>query len=86
MDPMTQVVIVSIVATAFAITLGTAVPAFMEGRALGIALESMARQPQSSSDIRNTLILGMAMVESTAIYVLLICLVLLFANPLLDLL
>ena len=86
MDPMTLVVIITIVTTAVAITIGTALPAFMEGRALHIALESIARQPQASDDIRNTLILGMAMVETTAIYVLLICLVLLFANPLIELL
>ena len=86
MDPMTLVVLATIVASAVTITLGTALPALMEGKALHIALESIARQPQASNDIRNTLILGMALVESTAIYCLLICLVLLFANPLIDLL
>jgi len=80
------VVLVISVASVTAITLGTIVPAMVEGRAVLKALESMARQPEAANDIRNTLFVSLAMLESTAIYVLLICLILLFANPLLSLL
>ena len=44
----------------------------------------MTRQPEAANDLRGTLIISMALLESTAIYVLLICLVLLFANPVLE--
>ena len=84
MDSGTQVTIVTIVAAAAAITLGTIVPAWMEGRAVAKALEGMTRQPEVADRLRATLFISMAVLESTAIYVLLICLILLFANPLLS--
>jgi F-type H+-transporting ATPase subunit c len=56
----------------------------MEGRAVQAALEGMTRQPEASRDLRTTLLIAMALLESTAIYVLLVVLVLIFANPLLD--
>ena len=67
-----------------AILLGTITPAIVEGRAVLKALEGMTRQPEAANNLRGTLIIAMALLESTAIYVLLICLVLLFANPILD--
>lgn len=62
--------------------IGSLGPAIGEGRALASALESIARQPDSTNTITRTLFVGMAMVESTAIYCLVIALILLFANPL----
>ena len=47
------------------------------------ALDAIARQPEAASTITRTLFVGLAMVESTAIYCLVVALVLLFANPLL---
>ena len=84
MDPQTLVTIITIIVTGIGIVLGTAVPALAEGRAVNKALESMARQPEARRDIRTTLLISMALLESTAIYVLLIMLILLFANPLID--
>ncbi len=84
MDPGTLITIVSIVATSVTILLGTITPAIVEGRAVIKALESMARQPEVADRIRTTLFISMALLESTAIYVLLICLILIFANPLID--
>jgi F-type H+-transporting ATPase subunit c len=46
------------------------------------ALEGMTRQPEVADQLRATLFIAMALLESTAIYVLLICLILIFANPL----
>ena len=48
------------------------------------ALEGMTRQPEAAGDLRTTLLIAMALLESTAIYVLLVILILIFANPLLD--
>ena len=82
---MLVVVIISI-APLVAITLGCILPALVEGKAVVKALEAMARQPEVADEIRTTLIVSLAMLETTAIYVLLVCLILLFANPLLALL
>ncbi len=84
MDSGTLVTIVTIVAAAIGMVLGAITPAVVEGRAVLRALEGMVRQPEASNDLRNTLIVSMALLETTAIYVLLVVLILLFANPLLD--
>jgi F-type H+-transporting ATPase subunit c len=44
----------------------------------------MARQPEASPQIQRTLFVGMALIESIAIYVFVIALIMLFANPLLS--
>lgn len=77
-------VIISTVAAAFAIALGIIFPAIAMGRAITQALESLARQPEAEKSISRTLFIGLAMIESLAIYVLVIVLVILFRNPLLE--
>ena len=84
MEPGTLIALITIVVPAIAIVLGTLTPAIVEGRAVLRALDGMTRQPEAANDLRGTLIISMALLESTAIYVLLVCLVLLFANPILD--
>jgi F-type H+-transporting ATPase subunit c len=83
-EPGVLITIITIIVSGVGIVLGTIVPALVEGRAVLKALEGMTRQPQVASQLRTTLLVSMALLESTAIYVLLIILVLLFANPLLD--
>lgn len=85
MTPIAIVVAVSIFTAGITIALGGYGPARGEGQALAQALDAMARQPDESDKITRTLFVGMAMVESTAIYALVIALILLFANPLLEL-
>lgn len=82
--PELIVTIVTIIVAGLGIVLGTAVPAKSEGKAVEKALESIARQPDSAEDIRSTLLIAMALLESTAIYVLLVLLILIFANPLIE--
>ena len=84
MEPGVLVTIITIVVAGVGIVLGTAIPAIVEGRAVLKALEGMTRQPDVAGQLRTTLLISMALLESTAIYVLLILLVLIFANPLLD--
>jgi len=89
MESNVLVVVIISIAPLVAITLGCILPAWVEGKAVLKALESMARQPDQpevADEIRTTLIVSLAMLETTAIYVLLVCLILLFANPLLALL
>ena len=73
--------IASIVGAAFAVSFGALGPALAEGRAVATALEAIARQPEAAGSISRTLFVGLAMIETTAIYCLVIALLLLFANP-----
>lgn len=84
LSPEILITVITILVSGIGIVLGTAIPAIVEGRAVLKALDSIARQPESANDIRTTLLISMALLESTAIYVLLVILVLLFANPLID--
>jgi F-type H+-transporting ATPase subunit c len=84
MDPGTLITLVTIVGSTLGIVLGALTPAIVEGRAVLKALEGMTRQPEAAGDLRTTLLIAMALLESTAIYVLLVILVLIFANPVID--
>jgi F-type H+-transporting ATPase subunit c len=83
MEAMTLVVLATVVTCGLLIVVGTIIPSLQEGKAVITALEAMARQPGVAGEISTTLFVALAMLESCAIYVLLICLILLFANPLL---
>jgi F-type H+-transporting ATPase subunit c len=85
MSAMTIVVAVSIATAGLGVAIGGYGPARGQGDALRQALDAMARQPDEADRITRTLFVGMAMVESTAIYALVVALILLFANPLLGL-
>ena len=52
-----------------------------QGRAIAAALEGMARQPGAAARIQTAMIIGLALIESLAIYTLVIAIILLFANP-----
>lgn len=83
-SPELIVTVVTIIVSGVGIVLGTALPALSEGKAAQKALEGMARQPEVASDLRTTLLIAMALLETTAIYVLLVILILIFANPLIT--
>ena len=71
----------SIIAAGLCIGLGAIGPALGEGRALAQALTAMAQQPDEANTLTRTLFVGMAMVESTAIYCFVVTMILIFANP-----
>lgn len=73
----------SIVTAGLTVAIGGIGPSLGEGRALSQALDAISRQPDSAPTITRTLFVGLAMVESTAIYALVVALIVLFANPLL---
>jgi len=52
-----------------------------QGLGLGKACEGVARNPSAAGKITTTLIIGLAMIESLAIYALVVVLVLIFVNP-----
>jgi F-type H+-transporting ATPase subunit c len=84
MSDMAWFALVSTVAGALAIALGAMLPALAMGRAIAQALDALARQPEAERSITRTLFIGLAMIESLAIYVLVIVLIILFRNPLLE--
>lgn len=71
----------SVLSAALAVSFGALGPAIAEGRSVAAALEAMSRQPESVGPLSRTLFVGLAMIETTAIYCLVISLLLLFANP-----
>lgn len=81
MDALTVVASVSIIAAALAISIGGIAPALGQGRAVSQALQAIAEQPDAGNTITRTLFVGLAMVESTAIYAFVVAMILLFANP-----
>lgn len=81
MDSITIVAMISIVTAGFTISIGTIAPALGEGRAVATALASLAQQPDASATITRTLFVGLAMIESTAIYCFVVSMILIFANP-----
>ncbi len=78
---MDYIKIVSILAAALAVSFGAIGPALAEGRAVAAAMDAIARQPESAGTLSRTLFVGLAMIETMAIYCLVIALLVLFANP-----
>lgn len=73
--------VVSIFTAGLTMAIGSIGPALGEGRALSEALTAIAQQPDEAPTLTRTLFVGLAMVESTAIYCLVVSMILLFANP-----
>ncbi|MBK1631828.1 ATP synthase F0 subunit C [Thiohalocapsa halophila] len=81
MDPQSLIAIASIFTAGITIAIGAIGPALGEGRAVAQALTAMAQQPDESATITRTLFVGLAMIESTAIYCFVVSMILIFANP-----
>ncbi|MBQ7445140.1 MAG: ATP synthase F0 subunit C [Clostridia bacterium] len=79
MDPTALTILAKAFASAIVMGIGSIAPALGEGNAVCKALEGIARQPEASSDLRSTMILGCAITESTGIYSLVIAMLILFA-------
>jgi F-type H+-transporting ATPase subunit c len=73
--------IVSIVVAGFAMAIGSLLTANAQGNALGKAMEGISRQPEASGAINGTLIIGLAFIESIAIYVLIVSMIIIFLKP-----
>ncbi len=81
MDSMTLIAIASIFTAGFATSIGCLAPALAEGRSVATSLSALAQQPDASATITRTLFVGLAMIESTAIYCFVVSMILIFANP-----
>ena len=81
METMTVIGAVSVFTAGLTIAIGSLGPALGEGRAVAQALASIAQQPDEAGTITRTLFVGLAMIESTAIYCFVVAMILIFANP-----
>ena len=81
MDSMTVIGIASVAAAALCMGIGSIAPALGEARAIQQALNSMAQQPDEAGTISRTLFIGLAMIESIAIYCFVVSIILIYANP-----
>ena len=81
MDNATWIALASIVIAGLTTAIGCIGPALAEGRAVASALTALAQQPDASATITRTLFVGLAMVESIAIYCFVVSMILIFANP-----
>lgn len=84
MNSSDWIAVASIVTAGLTIAIGSIGPALGEARALAQALSAIAQQPDETASITRTLFVGMAMVESTAIYCFVVAMILIFANPFWD--
>jgi F-type H+-transporting ATPase subunit c len=81
MEAISLVGMISIITAGFTIAVGSIGPALGQGRAVSQALTSIAQQPDESNTITRTLFVGLAMIESTAIYCFVVSMILIFVNP-----
>ena len=81
MNSVTVIGVTSIVAAALCMAIGSIAPALGEAKAIMQALSSIAQQPDEAGTISRTLFIGLAMIESVAIYCFVIAIILIFANP-----
>ncbi len=81
MDSTSIIAVVSIIMAGFTTSIGCMFPALGEGKAVSTALSSLAQQPDAAPTITRTLFVGLAMIESTAIYCFVVSMILIFANP-----
>ncbi len=84
MDTLSLIGMVSVITAGLTIAIGSLGPALGEGRAVAQALSAIAQQPDEAGTITRTLFVGLAMIESTAIYCFVVTMILIFANPFWD--
>jgi F-type H+-transporting ATPase subunit c len=75
---------ICVLVAGFGMALGTLGTGLGQGMAVKSAVEGVSRNPGASGKIMTTMMIGLAMIESLAIYALVICLIILFANPYKD--
>jgi F-type H+-transporting ATPase subunit c len=81
MENISLIGMVSVITAGLTIAIGSLGPALGEGRAVAQALSAIAQQPDEAGTITRTLFVGLAMIESTAIYCFVVAMILIFANP-----
>ena len=81
MDNITLIAITSIITAGLTTGVGCMIPAVGQGKAITSAMNAIAQQPDAEQTITRSLFIGLAMLESLAIYCFVIAMILIFANP-----
>lgn len=81
MDNVVLVGVISMAASVCCMVFGSIAPVIGEMKTIGQALGAIAQQPDEAGTISRTLFIGLAMLESIAIYCFVISIILIFANP-----
>lgn len=74
-------IIVTVIVAGMGIVFGITVPAIGQAIVAMSGLKAISRQPEAGDRINSIVLLSLAMLESLAIYVLAVVLILVFANP-----
>jgi len=82
-DPISNILVASAIGAAIAVLAATG-PSLGQGMAAAKAAEAVGRQPEATGQIRSTMLIGSVVAETGGVYGLLVALILLFANPLVD--
>ncbi|AJF05380.1 ATP synthase F0 subunit C [Geoalkalibacter subterraneus] len=69
------------IAAGFGMAIGSFGTGLGQGIAISRAVEGVARNPGASGKIMTIMLIGLAMIESLAIYVFVVAMIILFANP-----
>jgi F-type H+-transporting ATPase subunit c len=72
---------VAVLVAGFAMAFAAGLCALGQGKAIASAVDAMARQPGAAARIQTAMIIGLALIESLAIYVLVVAMILLFVQP-----
>ena len=68
---------IAIIVAGFTMAIGSIGPALGEAKAAAAAFDALARQPDLSATITRTLLVSMALIETTALYCLVVSMMLL---------
>jgi len=77
-------IVLTVLVSGPGIIVGIVVPAIGQMIVAMSGLKAIARQPEAGDRINSIVLLSLAMLESLAIYVLAIVLILIFANPMIK--
>lgn len=81
MENISIIAVASIIAAGLTMAIGSIGPALGMGQAIQQALAAIAQQPDERNSLTRTLFVGLAMIESIAIYCFVISMIVIFANP-----
>ena len=81
MDKVSLVAMAAMIAAGLVMGIGAIGPGVGMGQAIAQALAAIAQQPDERNSLTRTLFVGLAMIESIAIYCFVISMILIFANP-----
>jgi F-type H+-transporting ATPase subunit c len=81
MDAIGIIGLTSLAVAGLTIAIGAIAPAMAQAKSITQALASIAQQPDEAGTISRTLFVGLAMIESLAIYCFVISIIVIFVNP-----